>query len=146
MEIVISLTILFVGIAILVVIHFCMVGRAFGRNNSNGNEEATQGQSMKRMFCRDNMGNLNNLPCYAYKDPEKGCNSLVDCAICLENFKDGDVCRLLPNCGHSYHANCIELWMFHSPKCPVCRTWVHSPVVLKEQQSTVSESVEIVTA
>ncbi|TKY73486.1 RING-H2 finger protein ATL47 [Spatholobus suberectus] len=127
MEVVISLIILFVGIAILVVIHICIVGRAF-----RGQDEGTQGQSsnsMKRMFGGDNIGDLKNLPCFVYEEPEGG-GSLVDCAVCLENFKVGDVCRLLPNCSHSFHVQCIDSWILQTPICPICRTWVHSRVMV----------------
>lgn len=150
MEIVISLIILFVGIAILVVIHVCVVGRAFTGNNSNNEEEFTHRSisAMKRMFGGNKVGNLKNLPCFEYEEKackEKGCCGLVDCAVCLENFKIGDVCRLLPNCGHSFHVQCIDSWILQTPVCPICRTWVHSPVVMREQ-SAVSENVEISTA
>ncbi|KAG5035588.1 hypothetical protein AAZX31_04G164800 [Glycine max] len=148
MEIVISLIILFVGIAILVVIHVCVVGRAFRGNNNEEEEEGTHRSinAMKRMFGGDSVGDLKNLPCFPYEEPKestKGCCGLVDCAVCLENFKVGDVCRLLPNCSHSFHVQCIDSWILQTPVCPICRTWVHSPVV--REQSAVSESLEIVT-
>ncbi|MCI08079.1 RING-H2 finger protein ATL2-like, partial [Trifolium medium] len=92
MEIVISLIILFVGIGILVSIHFCIVGRAFRRDSNSGGD--IQGQSSstrstsKGMFGGDNIGDLKNLPCFDYVEPiEKGYNNLVDCAVCLESFK-----------------------------------------------------------
>lgn len=153
MEIVISLIVLFVGIAVLVSIHFCIVGRAFRRNNNNhGHSEDTssttqQGQSSntaKRMSSGDNIGDLKNLPCFDYEEPEKGCCSLVDCAVCLDSFKVGDVCRLLPNCSHSFHVQCIDLWILKTPFCPICRTWVHSRVMMmKEEESVVPDNVEI---
>jgi E3 ubiquitin-protein ligase RNF13 len=46
---------------------------------------------------------LNKLPCYDYILKEERSN-LVDCVVCLENFKMGDMCRLLPICRHSFHA------------------------------------------
>lgn len=151
MEIVISLVILFVGIAILVVLHVCIVGRAFrGNNNNHGHDEEHSMSGMKRMFGGDNIGDLKKLPCFEYSEgAERG-----ECAICLENFKVGDVCRLLPNCGHTFHAVCIDSWILQTPFCPICRTrvWLHSQVVidssalsLREEQSVVSENIEIET-
>ncbi|KAK8671613.1 hypothetical protein V6N13_038203 [Hibiscus sabdariffa] len=34
----------------------------------------------------------------------------IDCVICLEVFKDGDSCRVLPICKHLYHRFCIDQW------------------------------------
>ncbi|KAJ1384449.1 Zinc finger, RING-type [Sesbania bispinosa] len=135
MDIVISLIILFVGIAILVSIHVCIVGRAFSYGGS-----APQGQSSTttKTISSDH---LKNLPCFNYEEPEKGCG-LLDCAVCLENFKAGDVCRLLPNCSHSFHVQCIDSWIVKTPFCPICRTWVHSRAMMKEE-SVVSDNVEI---
>nr|DAD48908.1 TPA_asm: hypothetical protein HUJ06_018845 [Nelumbo nucifera] len=54
------------------------------------------------------LDDLERLPCFDFKAREKG-SCPVDCVICLENFKAGDKCRLLP-CRHSFHANCVNSW------------------------------------
>ncbi|ESW10086.1 hypothetical protein PHAVU_009G179700 [Phaseolus vulgaris] len=146
MEIVISLIILFVGIAILVVIHVCIVGRAFRGDTNEGNQQGQNMNRMKRMLGGDNIGDLKNLPCFVYEEAaasaeRRGC-SLVDCVVCLDSFKVGDVCRLLPNCNHTFHVHCIDSWILHTPICPICRTLVLS---VREQQTHVSENVQIVT-
>ncbi|KAF7134658.1 hypothetical protein RHSIM_Rhsim08G0055800 [Rhododendron simsii] len=64
---------------------------------------------------------IENLPCFDFKARVEG-SSPVDCAVCLENFKVGDKCRLLPLCKHSFHAQCVDLWLLKTPICPVCRT------------------------
>ncbi|XP_020596099.1 RING-H2 finger protein ATL8-like [Phalaenopsis equestris] len=46
---------------------------------------------------------------------------LADCAICLQEFADGDVVRMLPNCGHGFHVGCIDLWISSQQSCPTCR-------------------------
>lgn len=44
-----------------------------------------------------------------------------ECAICLEEFKDGDRIRLLP-CGHIYHRVEIDDWLCRIKKlCPICK-------------------------
>lgn len=143
MEIVISVILLFVGIAVLVVIHVCIVGRAFGRGNQ-GMNMVVQSSSIgnKRISNED----LKKLPCFDYGDRDKGSGSSpVDCAVCLENFKNGEKCRLLPNCNHSFHAQCIDSWLLKTPICPICRTRANPPkidVVLGEG-SSVSEECRI---
>ncbi|KAL2928388.1 RING-H2 finger protein ATL80 [Bienertia sinuspersici] len=51
-------------------------------------------------------------------------NKQTDCSICLTEFADGDVMRILPRCGHVFHVNCIDTWLGSHPSCPSCRQLV----------------------
>ena len=63
---------------------------------------------------------LRSLPRVVY-NLEVDRKKLTECAICLMEFVDGDVMRVLPHCGHGFHMNCIDRWLeFHS-SCPSCR-------------------------
>jgi hypothetical protein len=44
-----------------------------------------------------------------------------ECAICLAEFASGDVVRVLPPCGHRFHAACVDVWLLSSSTCPSCR-------------------------
>ncbi|KAJ9140343.1 hypothetical protein P3X46_031002 [Hevea brasiliensis] len=126
MEIIISVIILFVGIAVLVLIHVCIVGRAFRRGNENGQDIVEAGFNTSRNGTRKiSNDDLKNLPCFDYMAAQRGESSFVDCVVCLENFNVGDKCRLLPNCKHSFHTQCIDSWLLKSPICPICRTSVN---------------------
>ncbi|KAK9282729.1 hypothetical protein L1049_010949 [Liquidambar formosana] len=46
---------------------------------------------------------------------------LIYCSICLADYKETDMLRLLPDCGHLFHLQCIDAWLRLHPKCPVCR-------------------------
>ncbi|CAI9272197.1 unnamed protein product [Lactuca saligna] len=57
---------------------------------------------------------------------DKGCGgcgklSSSDCAICLAEYVDGDEIRVLPHCGHGFHAVCIDTWLNSHSSCPSCR-------------------------
>ncbi|CAM0909266.1 unnamed protein product [Alopecurus aequalis] len=43
------------------------------------------------------------------------------CAICLSDFADGEVVRVLPVCGHRFHLACVDRWLASRCSCPTCR-------------------------
>ncbi|XP_057819250.2 RING-H2 finger protein ATL64-like [Cryptomeria japonica] len=45
-----------------------------------------------------------------------------DCAVCLRDFAEDEMLRLLPKCSHAFHPECIDGWLFTHTTCPVCRT------------------------
>lgn len=44
-----------------------------------------------------------------------------DCAVCLEEFQEGDTVKVTPQCGHVFHPRCIDTWLINHVTCPVCR-------------------------
>ncbi|OMP10145.1 Zinc finger, RING-type [Corchorus olitorius] len=123
MAIVIAVILLFLSVGMLVILHVCVVGRALRRNgfggfNLNLNPAGTIDRSNNNISM--SLDDLHKLPCYDYNAKDKG--STIDCAVCLENFKMGEKCRLLPLCRHSFHAECVDSWLLKNPICPICRT------------------------
>lgn len=43
------------------------------------------------------------------------------CAVCLGEYKEEELLRILPQCGHTFHVNCIDAWLHQHATCPVCR-------------------------
>ena len=49
------------------------------------------------------------------------------CAICYDNFADGEELRMLP-CNHAFHIECVDRWLLdcganrRSVACPLCNT------------------------
>ncbi|KAJ4731432.1 RING/U-box superfamily protein [Rhynchospora pubera] len=50
----------------------------------------------------------------------------TDCTVCLEKFNEGESLRLLPECTHAFHVDCIDKWLEAHSNCPICRTGVIS--------------------
>jgi hypothetical protein len=48
------------------------------------------------------------------------------CAICILDYKAGDKLKILPDCNHVFHTDCIVPWLTErSGHCPLCRLTVH---------------------
>ncbi|KAK7282847.1 hypothetical protein RIF29_11932 [Crotalaria pallida] len=45
----------------------------------------------------------------------------LECAVCLNEFEDDETLRLIPNCSHVFHTECIDAWLVNHSTCPVCR-------------------------
>ncbi|XP_019264924.1 PREDICTED: RING-H2 finger protein ATL8-like isoform X1 [Nicotiana attenuata] len=67
---------------------------------------------------------LQSLPKFTY-DPSsttaKGTRFTAECAICLAEYAVGEEIRVLPQCGHSFHLQCIDTWLGSHSSCPSCR-------------------------
>ncbi|KAL5791451.1 hypothetical protein ACOSP7_000045 [Xanthoceras sorbifolium] len=51
----------------------------------------------------------------------------LECAICLAEFENDSMLRLLTVCYHVFHQECIDLWLESHKTCPVCRTDLDLP-------------------
>lgn len=65
----------------------------------------------------------------------------VECAICLSEFEDEESLRWMPPCSHTFHANCIDVWLSSWSTCPVCR----ANLSLKPSESFPYPSMDIET-
>lgn len=55
-----------------------------------------------------------------------GERSISECAVCLNEFKEGEKLRIMPNCGHVFHIDCIDVWLQSNDNCPLCRISISS--------------------
>ena len=61
------------------------------------------------------------LPTRPYQRGQSKCDT---CAICVEEFVEGETLRWLP-CDHAFHPQCIDEWLsHHSSLCPLCKAAV----------------------
>ncbi|EXC32755.1 Putative RING-H2 finger protein ATL71 [Morus notabilis] len=60
-------------------------------------------------------------------DGGKYYSSALSCSVCLADYSESDVLRLLPNCGHVFHLKCVDSWLRLHPTCPICRKLPSTP-------------------
>ncbi|XP_042491833.1 E3 ubiquitin-protein ligase ATL41-like [Macadamia integrifolia] len=62
------------------------------------------------------------LPVYVYKQTDQlEKDGTRECVVCLSSFVNEEVAMLLPNCGHMFHSECINMWFTSHTTCPICR-------------------------
>ncbi|ESW25645.1 hypothetical protein PHAVU_003G053400 [Phaseolus vulgaris] len=69
---------------------------------------------------------IDALPVFLYKDII-GLKEPFDCAVCLCQFSEQDMLRLLPICNHAFHIDCIDTWLLSNSTCPLCRGSLYEP-------------------
>ncbi|KAF8650567.1 hypothetical protein HU200_063942 [Digitaria exilis] len=47
--------------------------------------------------------------------------TVVVCAICLDPLRHGQPCSEVPACRHTFHRDCVGVWVRSSNSCPLCR-------------------------
>lgn len=64
---------------------------------------------------------LKALPIVVYSNNSKPGSMPADCPICLAEFVEGEKMRILGNCNHGFHVECIDKWFVSHSSCPMCR-------------------------
>ncbi|XP_050235590.1 RING-H2 finger protein ATL5-like [Mercurialis annua] len=63
----------------------------------------------------------------------------AQCSICLGEYQEKEVLRIMPKCGHNFHLSCIDVWLRKQSTCPVCRFPVQDSLEAKHmRQATLS--------
>ncbi|KAJ6798613.1 putative RING-H2 finger protein ATL1 [Iris pallida] len=58
-----------------------------------------------------------------------------DCAVCLNEFQVEEKIKMLPNCYHVFHIDCIDTWLQNHSNCPLCRADITTHSVLATAQA-----------
>ncbi|XP_073283957.1 RING-H2 finger protein ATL40-like [Primulina huaijiensis] len=78
---------------------------------------------------------ISSLPVSVFKQTNSG-NS-IECSVCLCALEDGERVRLLPNCNHSFHVDCINKWLGSNSTCPICRAEAEPRLVAEPREGMV---------
>ncbi|KAK7394700.1 hypothetical protein VNO78_15235 [Psophocarpus tetragonolobus] len=63
---------------------------------------------------------INSYPRFQYSR-EGGRSNNTTCSICLCEYKDSEMLRMMPECRHYFHLCCLDSWLRLKGSCPVCR-------------------------
>uniref|UniRef100_A0A0A9AMJ6 RING-type domain-containing protein n=1 Tax=Arundo donax TaxID=35708 RepID=A0A0A9AMJ6_ARUDO len=58
----------------------------------------------------------------------------AQCSICLGEYKEKEILRIIPTCHHNFHLTCLDVWLQKQTTCPICR------ISLKELQAAMSSA------
>lgn len=70
---------------------------------------------------------IREIPTFQFKKGERSgelsslSSSSSKCVVCLNEFQESDMLRLLPKCSHAFHLDCIDVWLLSNSNCPLCR-------------------------
>ncbi|KAK1620841.1 hypothetical protein QYE76_026358 [Lolium multiflorum] len=77
------------------------------------------------------------LPAFRYsktvKDDSNTGSDTSECAVCLGEFQEEEMVRLLPSCLHVFHADCIDTWLQGNANCPLCRAAITATTITSRQ-------------
>lgn len=84
---------------------------------------------------------MTSLPVVVFKHQSENSDpagAAVECAVCLSAVEDGETVRILPNCKHVFHSECIDMWFESHSTCPICRTEAAPMMVPEPREAPVA--------
>ncbi|KAL3648789.1 hypothetical protein CASFOL_005192 [Castilleja foliolosa] len=69
---------------------------------------------------------IRSIPIFKFKKTESFDAKSCECAVCLNEFQEDENLRVIPNCAHVFHIDCIDVWLQNNANCPLCRTSISS--------------------
>lgn len=122
LAIVIAILFLFFSLTFILLIYakFCHRGGHVHGGSENGpalTRSASRFSGIDRTV-------IESLPFFRFTSL-KGSREGLECAVCLSKFEDIEILRLLPQCKHAFHINCVDQWLEKHSSCPLCRRKVN---------------------
>ena len=99
------------------------------QHNTDQNQQEqqhTQGGEQSSIQTNSSSSVAHLIPSHKYHKKRVGGDGDDDqgggtCAVCLGDFEEGEELKTLPECMHSFHVSCIDMWLYSHTSCPICR-------------------------
>lgn len=82
---------------------------------------------------------ISALPVLLYGSESVEAGGDQECCICLSLFEEDEKVKVLPECSHCFHSDCVDRWLVSQSSCPLCR----SPLTFHQQPADVSPRIVI---
>ncbi|WOL10024.1 RING-H2 finger protein ATL7-like [Canna indica] len=82
------------------------------------------------------------IPTMKYRHEAFSSREDAQCSICLGEYEEKEVLRIIPNCNHNFHLACIDVWLQKQTTCPICRLPLNESL---ESKYVASSSPEVRT-
>lgn len=82
---------------------------------------------------------INSIAVFKYKRGDAPIEGSA-CSVCLSEFGDDEMLRLLPKCNHAFHISCIDTWLRSHTNCPLCRAGILSNTLCAPSNGTSGEN------
>ncbi|CAL9207985.1 unnamed protein product [Musa hybrid cultivar] len=79
------------------------------------------------------------IPTMKYKCEAFSSGEDAQCSICLGEYKEKEVLRVMPFCHHNFHLVCIDLWLQKQTTCPICRLPLNESLEANHAASSLHE-------
>jgi len=76
---------------------------------------------------------IRSIPIFRYKKSEwiNNASTTCECVVCLSEFQEDENLKVIPNCDHFFHIDCIDIWLQNNTNCPLCRNSLSSHITKK---------------
>lgn len=65
---------------------------------------------------------IREIPTFHFIKGEAENQTVYGCVVCLTEFQEQDMLKVLPGCSHAFHLDCIDIWLQTNANCPLCRS------------------------
>lgn len=129
-----AIVVLFTAVLLILFLHLYLRWRVLRRTSAGRRRRRRRlvfaGEAQNLPFPADRglaADVLKSLPVFVFSAAGGGdADEVVECAVCLAEFEEGEKVRSLPRCGHRFHIDCIDMWFRSHATCPLCRASVEA--------------------
>ncbi|CAI8588320.1 unnamed protein product [Vicia faba] len=125
-QIIIAISAAFVVTSVYRLIAICLCHRGRTTTDQNQLQLPNHAAIPSRERTSSSVGVAHQIPTHKYRKRNKVDAASDDegdtCAVCLGDFEEGEELKTMPECLHSFHVHCIDMWLHAHSSCPICRT------------------------